>query len=131
VTEPIWVARPLVAMIHSAQIQEHGGSLGVRDEAMIESALSRPQNKWQYEPEADLFTLAAACGYGLTKNHGFIDGNKRVGYMTTYVFLGLNGFDIDAAEPEVVLTMLDLASGSLSEEHFADWLRTHAVAVPE
>jgi death-on-curing protein len=116
----------MVAMIHSAQIQEHGGSLGVRDEALIESALARPQNKWQYEPDADLFRLAAAYAYGLTKNHGFIDGNKRVGFMATYVFLGLNGFDIDAEEPDVVLTMLDLASGSLSEEQFAQWLRAHS-----
>jgi death-on-curing protein len=129
--EPTWLTPQMVAAIHSAQIQEHGGSLGVRDQAMIESALARPRNKWEYEPEADLFTIAAAYGYGLTKNHGFIDGNKRVGYMSTYVFLGLNGFDIEAEEPEVVLTMLDLASGSLSEDQFADWLRTHAVVVSE
>ena len=125
--EPTWLTRQIVAMIHSAQIAEHGGSLGVRDEALIESALARPENKWQYEPDADLFTIAAAYGYGLTKNHGFIDGNKRVGYMAAYVFLGLNGFDVDAAEPEVVLTMVDLASGTLSEEQFSAWLRTHAV----
>jgi len=117
----------MVATIHSAQISEHGGSFGVRDEALLESALARPQNRWQYEPDADLFTIAAAYGYGLTKNHGFIDGNKRVGYMSTYAFLGLNGFDVDAAEPEVVLIMVDLASGSLSEEQFGDWLRAHAV----
>jgi death-on-curing protein len=126
VAEPIWLTRPIIAMIHAAQIAEHGGALGVRDEALIESALARPQNKWQYEPDADLFRIAAAYGYGLTKNHGFIDGNKRVGYMAAYVFLGLNGFDVDAAEPEVVLTMLDLASGTLSEEQFSAWLRTHA-----
>jgi death-on-curing protein len=127
VAEPIWLTRPMIAMIHSAQIQEHGGSSGVRDEALIESALARPQNKWQYEPAADLFALAAAYGYGLTKNHGFMDGNKRVGFMATYVFLGLNGFDFEAPEPDVVLTMLDLASGTLSEEQFSHWLRTHSV----
>jgi death-on-curing protein len=127
VPEPVWLTRAMISMLHSAQIGEHGGSRGVRDEALIESALARPRNRWEYEPDADLFTIAAAYGYGLTKNHGFIDGNKRVGFMAAYVFLGLNGFDLEAPEPDVVLTMLDLASGDLSEDEFGQWLRAHAI----
>jgi len=124
--EPSWLKRDLIAAIHSAQIEEHGGSFGVRDEPLIESALARPQNRWQYEPDCDLFSLAAAYSYGLTKNHGFVDGNKRVGFMAAYVFLGLNGIEIDAPEPEVVLIMTELASGGLSEAELASWLRTHS-----
>jgi death-on-curing protein len=118
----------MVAAFHSAQIQEHGGSFGERDEGLIESALERPRNRWQYDPEADVFSFAAAYGYGLAKNHGFIDGNKRVGFSAAYAFLGLNGYDLDVPEPEVVLTITDLASGDLSEDAFAGWLQTHSTA---
>lgn len=124
--EPVWLTREMIAAIHSAQIDEHGGSHGVRDEGMIESALSRAPNRYAYATGADLFVLAAAYGFGLAKNHGFIDGNKRIGFMAAYTFLGLNGYDIDAPEPEVVLVMTDLASGNLTEDGFADWLRSHA-----
>lgn len=117
----------MISMLHSAQVGEHGGGRGVRDEALIESALARPYHRWQYEADADLFTIAAAYGYGLTKNHGFIDGNKRVGFMAAYVFLGMNGFDLEAPEPDVVLTMLDLASDDLTENQFGQWLRAHAI----
>src|SRR3954468_6800199 len=129
--EPTWVTRRIVDVLHQEQIGEHGGSFGVRDDGLIESALSRPQQKWMYDPETDVFGLAAAYAYGLAKNHGYLDGNKRVAFVTMYVFLGLNGFDLDAAEPEVVGVMTDLASGVLAEEEFAAWLRTHSVPLDE
>jgi len=125
VKEPRWLSRSIVGIIHTNQIREHGGSFGVREEGLIESALERPRNRWAYEEMVDLADLAAAYGYGLVKNHGFVDGNKRVAFMAAYAFLGLNDFDLDASEPEVVRIMLDLASSNLTELDFASWIRKH------
>lgn len=129
--EPTWLTRQIIDFLHQEQIGEHGGSFGVRDDGLIESALSRPQQKWVYAPGADVFTLAAAYAYGLAKNHGYIDGNKRAAFMAAYVFLGLNDFDLDAPEPEVVEIVTDLASGALTEDEFAAWLRDRGVAAEE
>jgi len=126
-TEPLWLTRHTVGAIHHAQIRQHGGSYGVRDEGLIASALARPQNRHGYSPHSDLPEIAAAYGYGLTKNHGFVDGNKRVGFMAMYVFLALNGLEIEAAEAEVVVLMTEVASGERSEEDLAEWLRERAI----
>jgi death-on-curing protein len=115
----------MLDVLHDAQLREHGGGAGVRDESMLESALARPQQKWAYAESPDLATLAAAYAFGLAKNHGFVDGNKRVAFMAAYVFLGLNGQDLDADEPDVVTTIERLAAGRLSEAAVADWFRTH------
>ena len=115
--------RFFVHLIHQDQRQEHGGSRGVRDETLIESAMARPRNLWADEDDKDLADLAAAYGYGLANNHGFVDGNKRVAFMAVYTFLGQNGLDLDADEAEVVAVMLELASGTLSETDLADWIR--------
>lgn len=127
VSEPLWLTRRMVRAIHDQQIREHGGSHGVRDEGLIASALARPQNRWGYSRDVDLPELAAAYGFGLTKNHGFIDGNKRVGYMAAYVFLGINGLDVEAPEEEVVILMSGVASGERSEDELAEWLRERAI----
>ena len=129
VNEPRWLSRSVVDFIHTSQIREHGGSYGIRDEGLIESALERPRNKWTYEEEADLADLAAAYGYGLARNHGFLDGNKRVAFMATYTFLGLNGFELDVSETEVVQVMLDLAASRLDESQLASWIRQHWTSV--
>lgn len=115
----------MVDAIHADQLQQHGGLPGVNDEGLIESALARPRNRWAYADDdpPDLATLAAAHGFGLAKNHGFRDGNKRVAFMATYVFLGLNGQRIVAEEPAVVQLMRDVASGACPETELADWLR--------
>jgi death-on-curing protein len=118
----------LILAVHSDQVRSHGGSLGVRDSGLLESALARPRNRHEYEPDADLSALAAAYGFGIAKNHPFVDGNKRVAFQAMYVFLGLNGLRIDAPEPEVVALVLALASGELSEAALAKWLREHTVA---
>ncbi len=109
--------------IHDSQLREHGGSPGVRDEGLLESALARPQQKFAYAGRPDLATLAAAYAFGLAKNHGFVDGNKRTAFMAAYVFLGLNGRDLDAEEPDVVTTMERVADGRLAEAGLADWIR--------
>ena len=119
--------RTTVGAIHFDQIEQHGGQRGVRDEGLIESALARPRNKWAYQPQPDLATLAAAYGFGLAKNHGFVDGNKRVAFMVMYVFLGLNGYEINATEEEIVVVMRELAADVRTEEDLATWLRGNIV----
>ncbi len=109
--------------IHSDQIQQHGGGLGLRDEGLLESALDRPRNRWRYEPASDLATLAAAYAFGLAGNHAFIDGNKRVAFQVMYVFLGLNGLQIEATEPDVVTLMMGVADGSVDEAKLVKWLK--------
>ncbi len=123
--EPRWLSRSVVGIIHTNQIRDHGGSFGVREEGLIESALDRPRNQWTYEKDADLADLAAAYGYSLITNHGFVDGNKRVAFMAVYTFLGINDHDLDVSEPEVVRVMLDLATSNLTEFRFAAWIREH------
>lgn len=113
----------MLEALHDAQLREHGGSPGIRDEGLIESALARPQHKFAYAERADLATLAAAYAFGLAKNHGFVDGNKRAAFMGAYVFLGLNGQDLEAAEPDVVTTMERVADGRLTEAGLASWIR--------
>lgn len=126
--EPIWLTRSIVEAIHISQIREHGGQFGIRDINLLESAIVRPMNRWAYEQESDSAVLAAAYGFGLAKNHCFIDGNKRVAFMAMYTFLGLNGYEIDATEPEVVDLMLGVADSSISEEQLIRWLRMHIVS---
>ena len=123
--EPRWLSAVHVLRIHADQIQAHGGSLGVRDRGLLQSALERPRNRFLYEPDSDLSALAAAYGFGLSSNHAFVDGNKRVAFQAMYLFLGLNAFRIDAPEEDVVALILSLASGNLDETSLADWLRNH------
>jgi death on curing protein len=125
VTEPRRLSLVHITHIHSDQIQAHGGSLGLRDKGLLESALERPRNRFVYDPEVDLAALAAAYGFGLSSNHPFVDGNKRVAFQAMYLFLGMNGFRIDVPEEEVVSLILSLASGELDEPSLADWIRQH------
>jgi len=124
---PRWVERLVVEAVHTDQIREHGGRPGLRDEAALESALARPRQRLAYMPEADLAELAAAYGYGLTRSHPFVDGNKRIAFLTIAVFLGLNGKAVECPEGEVVTVMLALAAGELSEHELADWLSLRMV----
>jgi len=120
----VWVEKALVLAIHDRQLAEHGGSGGVRDEGLLESALARPQQVYAYEdPPPDLADLAAALGYGLARNHPFVDGNKRTAHVAYRTFLALNDADLVASDEEKYLTMLALAEGKLSESEFASWLR--------
>lgn len=124
-TEPIWLDRLILEAIHFDQIRLHGGLPGVRDENTLESALARPRNRSVYDEASDLAALAAAYGFGLTSSHPFNDGNKRVGFLAMYVFLGLNGVEIVAEEAEVVDLMVTIADGSRSEDEVVGWLRDH------
>jgi death-on-curing protein len=124
--EPKWLGRVAVDAIHHDQIREHGGLPGLRDENALESALARPFQKWHYDDEADLATLAAAYGFGLTKNHPYRDGNKRIGFLALATFLGMNGVELEATDDDVVAEILALADGRVTEAQLADWIRTHA-----
>lgn len=122
----VWIDPAVIEAVHDAQLAEHGGLAGTRDAGLLASALARPQNLALYG-SPDACQLAAAYGYGISRNHAFIDGNKRTGYVAAELFLALNGFDLNAADAECVVTMLQVASGEITEEAFAVWLRAHSL----
>jgi death on curing protein len=126
-SEPVWLPESLVLAIHGEQLAIFGGGSGVRDLGLLQSALDRPRNKWGYG-EVELPVLAAAYGFGLAKNHPFVDGNKRVAFLSMFTFLGLNGLDLIASEPEATVIMQALASGQLTEAELAVWVGQHSVA---
>lgn len=124
--EPHWLGRLVVDEAHFRQIREHGGVYGVRDENALESALARPRQRWHYHREARLSDLAAAYGFGLVRNHPYVDGNKRVALVVMVAFLERNGIELAATIQEALSTMLDLAATEMSEAQFADWIEAHA-----
>ncbi len=121
-----WIAKATILKIHSAQIAEHGGISGIRDDGLLESALSRPELKAQYG-EADLALLAASYAYGIARNHPFLDGNKRTAYVAMELFLMKNGMLLVSSDEDSVLTFLRLAAGELSEDELAAWIRQNSV----
>jgi death on curing protein len=127
VDEPVWLNRLIVEAIHADQVREHGGQAGLRDEVLLESALARPRHVWSYGPDAGLPRLAAEYGYGLARNHAFLDGNKRTAFVAMNVFLILNGYEIEAAEAETVDVMLRLAAGSLDLDGLVQWIEAAVV----
>ena len=129
--QPVWLGRTLIEAIHMDQIREHGGRPGLRDAGILDSALARPRKVWEYTDDADLATLAAEYGFGIARNHPFIDGNKRVGLAAPNVFLILNGFEIEADEPDVVNKVVRLADGHLTRPKFAEWIRHHMIPTVE
>ncbi len=120
----IWVPQPVVLAIHGHLLAEHGGAQGVRDVGLLESALARPEQLNAYGTP-DLFDLAASYTIGLVKNHPFVDGNKRTGFMVGYVFLGRNGHRLMADEAATTQTVLAVAAGEIDENSYANWLRRH------
>lgn len=123
--EPLWLRREWVDAVHFQQLKRFGGLFGVRDAGAIESALARPRNQWVYAEKHDMATLSAAYGFGLTRGHGYSDGNKRVGFVAMAVILDLNGFSLEAPESEVVGIMLGVAAGEVSEERLSEWVHNH------
>jgi death-on-curing protein len=120
--EPEWIAIEVVLAIHEAQLAEHGGLNGIRDDALLESALDRPKNLLAYSGSTSLNRLAAALAVGIAKNRPFIDGNKRTGWVTCATFLELNGINAVSESTEVVAMMLQAAAGKITEEDFTLWL---------
>lgn len=123
-TEPRWLDIDIVIDFHAEQLALFGGPEGIRDRGLLESALARPINKFGYG-ETDLAALAAAYGFGIARNHPFIDGNKRTALASMIVFLGLNKIDLDARQEEVTAIILSLAAGEVTEEVLARWIANH------
>ncbi len=121
-TEPKWLGVDAVLVMHAEQLAEHGGADGVRDLGLLDSALARPRNAWSYG-ESDLIALGALYAAGVMRNHPFVDGNKRTGFLAAYAFLYVNGLEIVADEAEVVVQCLSLAASEIDEAEFAAWLR--------
>jgi death-on-curing protein len=122
--EPIWINSADAVLFHDQELAIHGGSAGIRDAGLLESALARPKNIWAYADETpSLATLGAAYAFGLSSNHRFIDGNKRVALVVSFVFLDVNGFEVTASQEDAYLTILALAAGEITEEQLADWFR--------
>ncbi len=119
-----WIEPAVIRAVHEEQLAEHGGGLGTRDTGLLESALARPMQLAAYG-SPDVAALAAAYGYGLAKNHPFIDGNKRTAFVAVELFLLLNGWELNATDGECVLTMLAVAAGTMEEAAYADWIRGH------
>jgi death on curing protein len=121
-----WVTKPVVLAIHDEQIAEHGGLGGLRDVAVLESALARPQQLAAYgDPPPDVAALAAAYAFGLARTQAFLDGNKRTSAVVTATFLLLNGYDFTADEATRLQVWLRLGAGSMSEKELIVWLRSN------
>ena len=121
-----WVNRQVLLLLHDESLAEHGGAAGLRDEGLLDSALARPLNQSLYA-DRDVAALAAAYGIGLAKNHAFVDGNKRVAFLAVGMFLALNGYRLVASQADATLAVLGVAAGEISEDEFAQWIRSHIV----
>ena len=122
----IWIDPRAIIAIHDEQLAEHGGSSGIRDAGLLESALARPVNLAAYE-EPDVAALAASYAVGLAKNHPFVDGNKRTAFVAMELFLALNKFELVANDVECVTTMLAVAAGDVDETMLAMWIRQNLI----
>ena len=120
-----WVDKRVLVLLHDESLAEHGGASGLRDEGLLDSALARPQNRAAYG-EPDHAELAAAYASGLAQNHPFVDGNKRAAFLGAGLFLARNGYRLTATQAEATIAMFGLASGSIGEPEFAEWIRAHS-----
>jgi death on curing protein len=127
-TRWLWLSQAVIVAVHDAQLATHGGGAGVRDQSLLESALARPENLAAYGTP-DAADLAAAYGFGISRNHAFIDGNKRTGFVAAEMFLILNGFQLTADDTSSALTMLAVSAGDITEAEFAAWIRLHIVKI--
>ena len=121
--EPIWLPLEVIFALHDRLLSRFGGAEGIRDRGMLESALGKPQQLLHYGAPS-IFELAASYAFGIVKNHPFIDGNKRTGFMAAYTFLGVNGHALIAPEEEAVIQTLGLASGAIGEKDYTAWLES-------
>ena len=122
---PVWVLRETVLTLHEQSLAAFGGAAGIRDEGLLDSALAKPENLFAHG-KPTIFDLAASYGFGLVKNHPFVDGNKRVGFIVAVVFLELNGHRFQATEAEAAVRTLALAAGEMSEVQYAAWLKANS-----
>jgi len=126
--EPAWVLPEVVAAVHQVLLAEHGGAQGIRDVALLESTLNRPRQRFEYADNPSIFDLAASYCYGLANNHPFTDGNKRIAITIAALFLEINGYALDAPEPDTVVIIEELAAGKLTEEELSRWFSESSVS---
>ena len=127
-TKPwVWIPKAIIVAVHDEQLAEHSGLRGIRDEGLLDSALARPQQLANYS-NPDFADLAVSYGYGLARNHPFLDGNKRTAFVAALLFLILNGYRLQAGDADKVMIMLKVATGEISESDFADWLRENSIS---
>jgi death-on-curing protein len=124
--EPLWIETRDVVAIHDRQLALHGGGVGVREQGLLESALARPRQHYTYANSPDVVEMAALYTAGIVRNHPFIDGNKRTGFVVGVLFLELNGFDFKASEEDATQAVFGLAAGSLDESGYVAWLRENS-----
>ena len=117
-----WIDKRVLLLLHDESLAEHGGASGLRDEGLLDSALARPLNLAAYE-QPDVAALAASYALALAKNHAFVDGNKRAGFLAMGLFLYLNGHRLTATQADATVTMLAVAAGEIDEATLADWIR--------
>jgi len=124
--EPIWMEMIDAVIIHDMELAAHGGSSGMRDAGMLESALGRPRNVWVYgETPPSLAKLAAAYAFGISSNHPFIDGNKRTALVVSFAFLDTNGIAVTASQEDAYVTILALAAGEIDEQQLTGWFEAN------
>jgi death-on-curing protein len=127
--QPLWMEAVDAVLAHDLSIAAHGGSLGIRDPGLLESALARPKNIWAYaETPPSLAALAAAYAFGISANHPFLDGNKRTALLVSFAFLDANGMEVNASQEDAYLTILGLAGGEITESQLALWFAEHTAA---
>ena len=124
-SEPLWIDLQVVLAIHDEQLAEHGGQPGVGDRGLLESALARPRNQFSYG-ETSITRLAASYAFGTSRNHPFLDGNKRTSLVVAELFLELNGYELTATDAQCVTTFLALAAGELGEDQLAEWISANS-----
>lgn len=122
ISEPRWIGKKAILFLHEESLSNFGGARGLRDEGLLESALARPHNTHAYRPDATFAELAASYGFGIAKNHPFVDGNKRAAFLCIGLFLAINGFRLVASQVDAIETMLALAAGSMTEPDLAVWI---------
>ena len=128
-TEPLWLSDDLPVVLDERLVADFGGLSGVRDRGLLESAMARPRQLYA-SGSPGLGELAAAYAAGVVRNHPFVDGNKRVGFMLAYIFLVRNGYRLTASEAAATQAVLDLASGAMGEQAFARWLADNVTVKP-
>lgn len=134
-TEPYWLDIDDICAIHGEILAESGGASGILNQGILESTLNKPKNLYHYEENVTLYKLAASYGYGLAKNHGFVDGNKRIALIAVYTFLSINGIEMTASEIDATNVFLDLAASLQTQEEamekLASWLQINSEPISE
>ena len=128
-SEPRWISKKALLLLHEESLAEFGGARGLRDEGLLDSALARPRNKYTYESEHRISILAATYCYGIIKNHAFVDGNKRAGFLSIGLFLFANGRQLTALPIDAIRTIMSVASGTLNEDELAGWIEENTITI--